>query len=124
MSLEGAISTEPIKKKLRELRQYMPGQPDVIYAFGAYLADKLNPKLVPPGFNMAAELALYDLQIGVDSFTGQPIRSRLVGQQPQIYVHLSMQVPEIAKAVCPKDFAKGVRKFYEQVDAKMREGQK
>ena len=42
MSLEGAISTEPIKEKLRNLRQYMPNQKDTIYDFGAYLADRLN----------------------------------------------------------------------------------
>ena len=124
MSLEGAISTEPIKEKLKNLRQYMPNQQDVIYDFGAYLADRLNPELVSQGFNMAAELALYDLQKGVDGVTGQPIRSRLVGYPPVIYGLLRMQVPEIAEAVCPEDFAKGVREFYEQVNAEMQEKQK
>ena len=124
MSLEGAISTEPVKEKLRNLRQYMPDQQDVTYDFGAYLADMLNPELVPQGFNMAAELVLYDLQKGVDGFTRQPIRSKLVGYPLVIYGLLRMQVPEIAEAVCPEDFAKGVREFYEQVNAKMQEKQK
>ena len=48
---------------------------------------------------------------------------RLVESPPAIYKLLKMQVPEIAEAVCPKDFAKGVGYFYEQVNAKMREGQ-
>jgi len=69
---------------------------------------------------MAAECALYDLQNGVDGFTGQSIRSRLVGYPPMIYELLKIQVPEIAEAVCPEDFAKGVREFYERVKAKMR----
>ncbi len=120
-TIEGAISTEPVKEKLRNLRQYMPDQQDVVYDFGAYLADRLNPELVPQGFNMATELALYDLQKGVNGSTGQPIRSRLIGYPPVIYESLRMQVPEIAEAVCPEDFAKGVREFHEQVNAKRRE---
>ena len=109
-----------MKEKLRNLREHMPDQNDQIYSFGAYLADRLNPELVPEGFNMAAELALYDLQKGVNGFTGKPIQSRLVGYPPMIYGILRMQVPEIAKAVCPEDFAKGVIEFYEQVNAEMR----
>ncbi len=124
MSLEGAISTESVKEKLRNLKQYMPDRHDAIYDFGAYLADRLNPELVPQGFNMAAELALYDLQTGIDGFTRQPIRSRLVGYPPMSYGLLRMQVPEIAEAVCPEDFTKGVREFYEQVNANMREEKK
>ena len=120
MSSEEAISTEPIKEKLRNLRQYMPNQIDVIYDFGAYLADRLNPELVSQGFDMAAELVISDLQMGVDESTGQPIRSRLVGYSPVIYGLLRTQVPKIAEAVCPEDFAKGVREFYERVKAKMR----
>ncbi|MBS3150625.1 hypothetical protein J4425_02365 [Candidatus Woesearchaeota archaeon] len=121
MSIDGAISMEPVKEKLRNLREHMPDQQDVIYDFGAHLADRLNPELVPQGFNMAAELALYNLQKGVDGFSGQPIRSRLVGYPSMIYGLLRMQVPQIAEAVCPEDFAKGVKDFYEQVNAKMRE---
>ena len=78
MSLENAISMEPISEKLRNLKQYMPDQNDVVYKFGEFLAGRLNPKLVPQGFVLAAKLALYDLQEGVDGFSGQPIRSSLV----------------------------------------------
>ena len=123
MPIDEAISMEPVKEKLRNLREHMPNcMPnfeDITYDFGAYLADRLNPKLVPQGFNLAAELALYDLQKGVNGFTGQPIRSNLVGYPPMIYGILRTQVPEIAEAVCPKDFARGVRDFYEKVNAKM-----
>ncbi|PJE81236.1 hypothetical protein COU58_03555 [Candidatus Pacearchaeota archaeon CG10_big_fil_rev_8_21_14_0_10_32_42] len=118
MSIDEVISMEPVKEKLKNLRKYMPNQDDTIYDFGAYLADRLNPELFSQGFNMAAELALYDLQTGVDGFSGQPIRSRLVGYPSMIYGLLSMQVPQIAEAVCPEDFAKGVKDFYEQVNGK------
>lgn len=70
---------------------------------------------------MASELALYDLQQGVDGFSGKPIQNRLVGYPSMIYGLLRMQVPQIAEAVCPEDFAKGVKEMYEQVNAKMRE---
>ena len=115
MPLEGVISTEPIKEKLRNLRQYMPNQEDVIYKFGAYLAERLYPELNPGLFVMAVELALYDLQRGVDGFTGEPIRSKLVGYPPVIYKMLRMHVPDIAEAVCPEDFAKGIREFYSRL---------
>jgi len=122
MTLESkAVSTEPIKEKLRNLREHLPQQEDVTYDFATYLAERLNPKLVPEGFNMVAELALYDLQKGVNGFTGQPIQSRLVGYPPMIYSLLKMQVPDIADVVCPQDFAQGVRKMYDEVNAKMRE---
>ena len=125
MSLEGMIPTEPIKEKLRNLRQYMPKRDDIIYEFGAYLADRLNPELVPEGFNMIVERALHDLQKGTNGCTGQPIRnSRLVGNPPIMYGLLRTQIPDIAAAVCPEDFAKGVRECYEQVNAMIREEQK
>ena len=112
---------EPIKEKLKNLREYMPEQEDLVYEFGAYLAQRLNPELVSEGFNMAAELALYDLQTGVDGFTGKPLMNRLVGYPSAIYGFLRFQVPDIAKAVCPEEFAHGVREFQEKVNAKMRE---
>lgn len=124
MSLEEAISTEPIKEKLKNLRQYMPGQLDEIYDFAAYLAGRLNPQLLPRGFYITAKLALYDLEKDVNGLTGQRIRSTLVGYPSLIYELLRVKIPEIAKAVCPEDFAKGVQEFYEQINAIKREGEK
>lgn len=121
MTIE-SISTEPIKEKLRNLSEYMPDQDETTYQFGRFLAERLgNDTILPMGFNMVAELGLYDLQTGIDGFTGEPIRSRLVGNPPMIYGFLRMIVPEIADAVCPEDFAKGVRKMYDEVNAKLRE---
>ena len=108
-----AISTEPIKKKLKSLREYMPDQKDIVYDFATYLADRLYPKLVPEGFSTIAELALYDLQKGINGFTGQPIKSSLVGYPSMVYRLLRIQVPKIADAVCPEEFAQGVRKMYD-----------
>lgn len=120
MELEKAISTEPIKEKLKNLEKYMPEEEDTIYRFGEFLADRLNQQLNPLGFNMAAELTLYDLQRGIDGFSGQPIRNSLVGYPPMIYFLLRMRVPDIAKAVCPEDFAMEVENFQKEVDAKLK----
>ena len=119
MPINEAVSMEPVKEKLRNLREYMPDQPDEIYDFGAYLADELNLDLVPQGFKMAAELAICDLERGINGFTGQPIRSRLVGHPSVFYRLLRIEVPELAQAVCPEDFAKSVIDFQKQVDTRM-----
>ncbi len=121
IKLETAISMEPIKEKLKKLPEIMPGHEQIIYDFGAFLADRLNPELVPQGFAMAAELALYDAQKGVDGFTGKPISGRLHGYPPQLYAVLRMYVPQIAKTVCPEDFAQKVENFQQQVNARTRE---
>ena len=57
------VRREPAIEKLRNLRKYMPGLDETVYKFGAFLADRLNPRLVPTGFNLATELAFYDLQM-------------------------------------------------------------
>ena len=117
-----AISTEPIKEKLRNLAELMPKEHEVLYHFGEYLAERLgsHPTLLPQGFNITAELALYDLQTGVDGYTGKPIRSHLVGYSSQIFNFLRMRVPDIADAVCPEDFSREVREFQDTVDENIR----
>ncbi len=112
MTLDEAISMEPVKEKLRNLREHMPDETEIVYDFAAYLAERLNSELLPQEFNMAAELALYDLETSIDEYSGKPIPSSLVGHQPITYGLLGMYVPEIAKAVCPEDFANDVRIFY------------
>lgn len=114
---EKAIQTKEVKEKLKNLRKYLPGQEQIVYDFAAKLADRLNPELVPAGFNTAAELLLYDAQKGVDGYTGQPLGGHfhLIGYLPQLYAALRMSIPDIAEAVCPEDFAKGVKEFQDKV---------
>nr|MBA4405006.1 hypothetical protein [Nanoarchaeum sp.] len=117
MSIDDAIPMGPVKDKLRNLREYLPGQIDEIYELGIYLADRLNDEIVPEGFNMAVELLFYDLQTGIDGFTGKPMSSHLAGQPFILYAILRSQIPYIARAVCPEDFANGV----ERVQARVRD---
>ena len=102
-------------EKLSDLGAHMPGCDKFTCEYGAYLAGRLNPTIVPEGFTVAAELALSDLQTGVNGFTREPIRNSLVGQPPQVYAILSMYTPKIAEAVCPEDFAKRVRELHDEI---------
>ncbi len=118
MMLDEVLSMEPVREKLRNLRQYMPDQEETVYRFGEFLAERLkNPELVPLGFCLEATLSLYDLQKGVDGYTGKPINSALVGYPQIVYNLLYSYIPAIAEAVCPEDFAKGVKQAFEQIEA-------
>ena len=115
MEITDAISTDEIKAKLQNLREFMPGRDNFTYEFGAYLGTRLNPRLNPMGFNMAVQLVIYDLEKGVDGFTGKPVPSSLSGMPSMIYVLMEMNTPVIAKAVCPPNFADAVQKVYDEV---------
>jgi hypothetical protein len=114
------IPTEPIKEKLRKLQGYMPGMDETTYEFGKLLADQLNPQVLPLGFKNCAELLLYGLKTGVDGYTRQPIKGKLVGCPEQVYKFLSMMIPDIAEAVCPKEFADEVKKYCEKAEEVIR----
>ena len=116
MTLDDALSMEPIKEKLKTLNKYIPNQEDIIYIFGAYLADRLNEELVPQGFYLAAKMVIDDLKRGKSEFLGKSIPSKLVGYPSQIYTILSMEIPRIAEAVCPPEFAEGVKRMDEAVN--------
>lgn len=115
--LSGAISMVEAKVKLSNLQEFMPEQStDLIYELGAYLATRLNDRLVPAGFVLGMHLALYDLKKGINGFTGEPIRNSLVGYPPMLYDVMSMYIPRIARAVFPEDFANEVQLFVDEAN--------
>ncbi len=117
-----AISMEPVKDKLKNLKDYIPKGDDFLYDFGAYLADRLNPELVPVGFNFACEASIEDLRRGGDygEHGKVDVPLSLTGYPPAMYGLLRMRIPEIAKAVCPLEFAEEVKKVYDEVNAEIR----
>ena len=121
-----AIPMGPVREKLRNLRDYMPVSQvdDIVYRFGRFLADRLERKteLNPAGFNLTIELALRDLQTGTDSYTKQPVPEDLAGYPQVAYRALRGVIPDIARAVCPEDFAEGVRQVYKDVNERMLTG--
>ncbi len=88
-----------IKQKLANIEKYLPGQTDLTYDFAHFLAERSDESMVPGGFDMMAELAMADLQRGNDGYNGQPLKNKLVGYPPTIYVQLRMVLPKIKKAV-------------------------
>jgi len=120
MAEEKAIAMEPVKEKLRNLRTYMPKAHDGIYTFGQLLAERLNPEIVPDGFYLAAELLVDELQKGVDGRSGKKIINSLTDNPPVVYWVLRREIPNIAKAVCPEDFAAGVKTAYDEVQKRVR----
>ena len=115
-----ALSMDEAKQKLAKLEEFIPDAPDgLLYEFGLFLAGYLGPKLVPMGFVLGCELALHDLRAGVNGFTSKPIQGRLVGYPPMIYDLLRMEIPCIADAIFPVEFAAGVKTFIEAVNQKM-----
>lgn len=115
---EEALSMEEAKLKLSQLRIYLPNASSrLLYEYGRFLSEYLNPRLVPSGFVIRCELALLDLQNGIHGFTQEPIENDLVGCPPIIFTLLRAEIPDIAKAIFPKDFADQVIEFIEEVRA-------
>lgn len=111
-----ALSMDEPKAKLVRLEELIPNAPDnMVYEFGRYLAGYLNSQLVPPGFVMGCDLALHDLHRGVNGFTGEPIRNGLVGYPSAIYALLRAEIPDIADAIFPAEFATAVKDFLKKV---------
>lgn len=124
MALESkAISMKPVKEKLRNLKEYLPGEDDFMYGFGKYLAERLNPELIPEGFNLACELTIDELRKGGDygKYGKVKVPPSLVGYPSVLYDVLRMRIPDFAKAACPPEFAEEVNKVYEEVNAKIKE---
>ena len=118
--IKQVLSMDEPKQKLAKLEEFVPNQPcSVFYDFGHYLATRLNPELIPEGFVMGCELALYDLQMGMDGFTGKPIQNKLVGYPPIIYDLLRVRIPLIADAIFPVDFATSVKIYINEINAEM-----
>jgi hypothetical protein len=100
-----ALEMNDIRSKLTNLKQYMTGEPDIIYEFGRFLAERLNPRLTPEGFNLALELAMHDIQTGT-GYTGKPITHALTGYPQIVYASLGTRLNDIAKTVLPEEFYK------------------
>ena len=125
---EQALSMEEPRQKLAKLEELISDAfNNLLYDFGRYLADYLgylNLQLIPMGFVMGCELALHDLQAETNGFTGKPIQNRLVGYPPLIYCLLRMEIPRIADAIFPTEFAASVKSHIKEINSKMRENAK
>jgi hypothetical protein len=119
-----AISMKDAKEKLMNL-ELENDVDNVMKEFGKFLSPRLNAELVPAGFVLQSELALYDLSVGIDGHTGKQMKNRLVGYPPLMYVLIRMRFEDIAYAVFPESFANDVRDVIEKTknSAKEQAGQ-
>jgi len=114
---EQALSMTEPKQKLMRVEEFVPNPTKLTGCFGRFLAEYLGDhELLPQDFVMGCELAINDLQTGVNGYSGKSIQNRLVGYPPQIYALLRMEIPRIAEAVFPADFAEEVKKFIKEVN--------
>ena len=111
-----AISMEPVKEKLNNLKQYLPDTDDFLCNFGKYFATVLNKKAVPQGFNFAYEISIQNIKKGnYGEKEKMRIPSSLTGQHPSVYNILRETLPEIAKATCPPEFAEKVIEYHNKI---------
>ncbi|MHB1316520.1 MAG: hypothetical protein ACYCZW_01550 [Minisyncoccota bacterium] len=120
---EQVVSMEELCQKLKNLRELIPEDfsDGLLYHFGEYMAERLNQSsIVPTGFIMGCELALYDLEKGVNGFTGKPIQNSIVGYPSMNYSLLRQDIARIAQVVFPPEFAAEVNRHFEAIQADMR----
>ena len=96
--------------KARLMNVSIDGDADnLIRDFCRFMSFRLPSALLPDGFVFACNLALYDLNGGVDGHTQKPIKNGLTGYPDAVYALIGMRIPDIADAVFPKGFADDVR---------------
>ena len=107
---EQVLDTVEVIAKLRNLRTLMPeAKEPLLYDFAEGFADRLNPEMVPLGFLTALDLFHYDLEKGVNGFTGKPMPRQLVGHPPMVLGLLRMVfMRKVAPAVLPEPFMAAV----------------
>ena len=111
MGVDQILTADELAPKLRNLKELMPGEPEVVYVFGEYLSRWISFQCNAVGFDFSARRAISDAQEGMRKEDCGPIPEGLKGA----YDLLEAAIPRIAKAVCPHDFAEKVRVTYEKV---------
>jgi hypothetical protein len=110
------VSVKEMNDKLKKLKHYFPKEEEIFYNYGKGLAEYIGEtSLTPQGFLMANHLFLYDIAKGVSGYAHKKLPENLIGYPPQIYTLLGMRTTDIAKAVCPPDFAAKVIKLHNQM---------
>lgn len=109
------LSVEGPKKILSRLEDVpaLRSHP-LVCDFGRYLAQCFHsPKTTPMGFALLCELAICDLTMGV---THPAISFQLSGQPAGVYHQLHLEIPQIADAIFPPEFASAVKSYVEQFE--------
>ncbi len=134
MSLDAILPTDSLCEKLKNLRQYMPNEDEVLYDFGKFLADYLSsnyfsdiiyrPTINPGSFYAAAQIAWFELQRpsnntpngNFNSLLQEKNYSSLATANVQERILLREKIPDIANAVCPEEFARTVETIFQCIN--------
>lgn len=92
---------DSIRKKLENLRQFMPGQHETVYRFASFLSTRIQRMANAGEFDRAALNALCELQFGKDALSGEPLQNQdaLVGLPPKFYIFLKNNCVPMIKEV-------------------------
>jgi len=106
-----AIPTELLKEKLRNLKDYLPEESNRLYDFAGYLADRLEKtsEIVPEGLSLLVEQIFFDLKKGNIKKIPVSLQERYADGL------LRTQIPKIARAVCPDDFAEAILEIHREM---------
>lgn len=117
-----AVPMADARDNMLRLEEIAPGnRVEAIYSFMRYLADERitdNDRLNPVGYVMLCELALIDLQAGINGFTGKPISNNLVGYPPAIYWAIRKAAVDMAKHLFTEQFATAVQAAFDDIHSK------
>lgn len=102
------IDTKDASRKLLELDKHMAHANEVHRQYARRLAVKLNPELNQLGFAIAAMAALDEFQH--EDRNGYP---------PVMFNLLRSSIPDVAKAVCPAEFAEAVAEVFAMAETEV-----
>ncbi len=106
------IDMRPIKDKLSRLEEFLPDPASPItYDFAHFLADYIFNSLRPQEFVEEYRMAIGDLIVGKNGFTGKPIRGKIANHSRVVYDTLTHELGKIADAIMPKEFAEAMRTY-------------
>jgi hypothetical protein len=113
---EGAVDATEAVETLRSLQD--ESLAPHVNQFAHFLAGRLcTETLLPSGFVMASALSIYDLQTGIDGFSGESIKNSLVGSSNTEYDKLQTCLPDLARAAFSKNFADAVLNHMVEINA-------
>lgn len=103
------LRAEDTSEAIAKLRDYEDesADPDVV-EFAKFMSGRLNPSLVPMGFVMASQLALYDLDKGISGYTGETIESPITHSGEVTYLKLTKATPDLARMAFSEEFGDAV----------------
>ena len=114
MSIDDAILTGPVAKKLRNLPVHLPCFYSEVYSFASYFATRLpTPKMKPDAFLIVPFVALDELIRGVDCNEKNILPAFPSDLYAQLAPHFHYLIPKMAEVTCPADFAEKVKQLYE-----------